>query len=237
MSTELQCGGDAAGYVLGAMTPEEKVAFRRHMMACPECREEVDMLEAASAALPLMSAPKPERMTERAQMIAERRADAAARRPLARRPDAKGRRGAGVKDRLTKQAPKPVMAAFGVLAVLGVLTVTLGSPATPTRIVRAQVAFSPGAAAVKIDGSNGELLVIGLPAAPSGDVYQIWVTRTGHTTVQPTRARFAPNGLGEAGVNVPGGIAGVRQVEVTAEPTGGSRTPSGAPVILATLPG
>ena len=232
MSTEVHCGEDASAYVLGGLAPDQRAAFRRHMELCPDCREEVDMLQAASAALPIMSAPKPERMSERAQMIAERRADAAARRPLARRPDSKQ---PTIRNRLARPAPKPVMAMFGGLAVLGVMTVVLGRGPASMHIVRAQVAYAPGAAAIKVQDSSAELLAIGLPTPPAGDVYEIWVKRAGHERFRPTRALFTPNAQHEAGVNIPGGTDGLGQVEVTAEPDGGSAAPTGAPVILATL--
>lgn len=232
MSAEVQCGEDAAAYVLGALAPEQRAGFRRHMELCPECREEVDMLQAASAALPIMSAPKPERMTERAQMIAERRADAAARRPLARRPDS-GK--PSIRNRLAKPAPKPVLAMFGGLAVMGVMTVVLSRGPASMHIVRAQVAYAQGAAAVKVQGSTAELLAIGLPEPPAGDVYEIWVKRAGNASFRPTKALFAPNAQNEAGVNIPGGTDRLQQVEVTAEPDGGSATRTGAPVILATI--
>ena len=51
----------------------------------------------------------------------------------------------------------------------------------------------------------------------------------------PTSALFDVPADGYTDVDVPGSVRGVRQVLVTAEPAGGSRAPTQAPVIAATL--
>jgi anti-sigma factor RsiW len=38
METDLDCGKDAAAYVLGALDDLEAAAFRRHMASCEACR-------------------------------------------------------------------------------------------------------------------------------------------------------------------------------------------------------
>ena len=51
------CEGNAAPYVLGALTDEELAAFVVHLQTCAVCREEVAALQSVTAALPA-SAPQ-----------------------------------------------------------------------------------------------------------------------------------------------------------------------------------
>ena len=57
----LDCGEDAAPYVLGALTEDEHAAFLVHLESCSVCRDEVTALEGVASALPAavpqMSAP------------------------------------------------------------------------------------------------------------------------------------------------------------------------------------
>ena len=46
------CGGNAAPYVLGALTEPEHEAFTRHLESCAVCREEVAALQLVASALP-----------------------------------------------------------------------------------------------------------------------------------------------------------------------------------------
>ena len=82
-------------------------------------------------------------------------------------------------------------------------------------------------ASLRVNGGRAELLVDGMPQVPARRTYQVWVQRG--ATPQPTDALFSVSGSGGATVAVPGGIAGVRAVLVTAEPLGGSRTPDARP--------
>jgi len=45
-----QCGGNAAPYVLGALTEAEHESFRTHLERCAVCREEVAALQVVAAA-------------------------------------------------------------------------------------------------------------------------------------------------------------------------------------------
>ena len=49
------CDGNAAPYVLGALTEEEHIAFRRHLESCAVCREEVASLQSVAATLPAVA--------------------------------------------------------------------------------------------------------------------------------------------------------------------------------------
>ena len=73
-----------------------------------------------------------------------------------------------------------------------------------------------------------------LPAAARQRYRLLWVARAG-AQPQATNALFGVTHSGSASVNVPGNLAGVRQVMVTAEPLGGSPHPTSAPVVVAVL--
>jgi hypothetical protein len=74
-----------------------------------------------------------------------------------------------------------------------------------------------------------------MPAPAVGRVYEVWLDHGEGTAPQPTDALFSVSRAGRASVDVPGDLDGVKAVLVTDEPAGGSRVPSGAPVIAATL--
>jgi hypothetical protein len=72
-----------------------------------------------------------------------------------------------------------------------------------------------------------------MPQTAPDKVYEVWVKRSG--APQPTDALFTVTGSGSATVGVPGSLGGVKEVMVTAEPLGGSKAPTSAPVIVARL--
>ena len=96
-------------------------------------------------------------------------------------------------------------------------------------MVRAQVLAHGATASLRVSGGRAELLVDGMPQVPARHTYQVWVQRRG--APQPTDALFSVSRSGGATVAVPGSIAGVKAVLVTAEPLGGSRTPT-LPVLI-----
>ena len=63
-------------------------------------------------------------------------------------------------------------------------------------------------------------------------MYQVWLLGEGESP-SPTDALFVPGRDGTASVDVPGDVAGARQVLVTAEPRGGSDRPTRPPVVMA----
>jgi len=133
---------------------------------------------------------------------------------------------------------RPVPAAFaatGILA-LGIAFGALVSGGGPSeRTVQAQVVApaAPGArAALTVTGDRATLDVRNFPSPPSGRVYQVWLKRPGRAAPEPTNALFDVRD-GTATVEVPGGVKGVDQVLVTAEPNGGSAAPTRPPVVIA----
>src|SRR5829696_1548879 len=224
---------DATGaYVLGALDEVEQAAFEEHLVGCPACREEVDQLLPAAQALPISVDPVAPPPSLKARIMAEVEREAsllAAAGPEADRP-AGGRGRDPRRRRFSLRVPRIVPAA--VAAVLLVVGVAIGIGAAtlgggPERTVTAQVSGAPGASVeVEVNNEEGRLMARGLPAPPSGRVYQVWLKRDGHAA-EPTAALFVPSRDGAATASVPGSMKGIDEVMVTDEPDGGSPQPTG----------
>jgi hypothetical protein len=79
-------------------------------------------------------------------------------------------------------------------------------------------------------GPRAELIVSGMPEPPVGEVYEVWLNRPS-APPRPTDALFTVTSEGNAAVEVPGSLRGVREITVTSEPLGGSSSPTSAPVL------
>jgi anti-sigma-K factor RskA len=223
------CGHDAAAYVLGALESEEATAFRRHMVGCVVCRDEVAALQGVADALP-MAAPRtgaPPSIKRR--LMTEVRADAKRRR---RAPDRRWTRARPVWPALGR----PAMAAGALLAAfaLALGAFELGSGSSPPQLVRATVVGGTGNAVLRLSGGHAELAMEHIPAPPPGRIYEVWVKR-GTQPPSPTSALFDVTRSGAGAVDVPGNLHGVSEVLVTPEPLGGSLVPTRAPVIVAQI--
>jgi anti-sigma factor RsiW len=218
-----------AAYVLGALDEAERDAFEEHLAGCAACREEVEELLPAAEALPMSVDPIDPPPSLKARIMAEVEREAsllAAAGPEADRPPAAPARAPRFPLRLPRLAPAAVAATLLVLGVaIGIGIATFGG--SPERTVAAQVSGAPGATVeIEVNGEEGRLLARGLPAPPSGRVYQVWLKRAGHAA-EPTAALFVPSRDGAAAASVPGSMKGVDQVMVTDEPDGGSPQPTG----------
>ena len=96
--------------------------------------------------------------------------------------------------------------------------------------------FGPRGAqvALRVQGSHGQLDLHGMPKAPGGRVYQVWLV-TGKDKPRATHALFSVRRDGRASVDIPESLKGTDQVLVTAEPPGGSEQPTSTPVAGAKL--
>ena len=232
---------DATGaYVLGALDDAERAAFEEHLAGCPACRAEVEELLPAVRALPVSVDPVDPPPALKARIMAEVEREAsllAAAGPEADRPPASARRRRRLSLRVPRLVPVAVAAALLVVGVaIGVGVTQLGGEEPHT--VRAQVtdaARAPEAAAdVEVSEDGATIVAHGLPAPPSGRVYQVWLKRPGRAP-EPTSALFTPSRDGTATATVPGRMDGVAQVLVTDEPDGGSRTPTRDPLLVADM--
>ena len=223
-----ECGEDAAPYVLGALTEDEHAAFAVHLESCAICREEVAALESVAkvlpAAVPQLSAPE----DLKRRVMGTVRSEA-------------GLRGGAEPAPLRRGARAPSFGWRGLLASAGalvavvvavVLFATAGSGGS-TRLIRAQATPPRASAFLRLSGGHAELNLARMPQSPPNHVYEVWVKREG--APQPTDVLFTVSSAGSATVGVPGSIAGVKEILVTSEPTGGSRVPTSSPVIVAQL--
>jgi hypothetical protein len=241
MSEEQQCEMDAGAFVLGRMDGAEEAAFRRHLVVCGPCREDVEILESAAAAMPLMapevrpaeSLPGHVVNASRGELRAVP-APGAHQRPSVQRPSALR----AAQERAARQAGRrrfgrPRRTSMGILIAAMVLTIGISFWSSPTRTYQAAVAWSPGGGLLKVDGSHAQLFLTGMPAPPSGDVYEVWLQRSAVISGTTTLFDVPPSGAAE--IDVPGDLDGVTRVLVTAEPAGGSQFPSTNPVLVADL--
>ncbi len=81
-------------------------------------------------------------------------------------------------------------------------------------------------------GTGGIVVLEGMAQPPSGQVYQVWTLHDGQVTPGPT---FAPDADGRTIVQLGGDAATADQLVITLEPTGGSQTPTTAPVMQGNL--
>jgi hypothetical protein len=242
------CGGNAAPYVLGALTDEEHASFCRHLQSCSVCREEVAALQVVASALPAaapqLSAPPQlkrrvmasvrEDVRRRGVHGAERRADDGRARVYLSRSMHGGWRSAA----LARLQWRPNLAAATLAAAVIALAVVALAPGGGgggggTRVSRATVLPRGASASLSVSDGHAQLNITDMPQAAPGRVYELWLKRSASAQPQPTHALFTVAADGAASVGVPGSVSGVREVLVTSEPLGGSLVPTRPPVIIA----
>ncbi len=180
-STGVTCthAGRPLSYVSGELDGYDLVEFTRHLQSCELCAEEVGLLRGAAEAPPLPAVedqvpeqPGRARRSQRASLRAldgggsgpNAEANAAAAREAAAIREATATATAGSRDktgrRLLKQpVPRPAMFGFAELVIIGVLTVVLSHRAASISYVRVKAGWTPGGAALKLQGNQLELLV------------------------------------------------------------------------------
>lgn len=229
---------DAASYVLRAMPDGEWEVYQEHLAGCEACAAKVAELgivaDALLSAAPQLSAPAPVRERVMAVVRAEaellRAAGHGADRPEPE-PAARRRRPAWLR-------PLPAIALASVALAVGIgggVLLSGDDGGVTPRTVVAQVE-APGAKAhMRMTSDGAKLVMSGMPTPPDGRVYQVWVQRGAQSAPEPTDALFSVSHSGHATVDVPGKLDDVDAVMVTDEPLGGSRRPTGAPVLTAKL--
>lgn len=210
-----RCGGDAAGYALGALEPVEAEAFERHLAECERCAEDLaefgHVVDALAISPPQYRAPSELRRRVMTSVRGEPRRSRASRRRW-------------------RWAPVAVGLASAVLVVATLVSGGSGK----ARVLDARVFDSPGSAQVRLSGGRAELIVRHFPAPAAGDVYEVWLKRAGRA-LEPTGALFSVGARGADDVGVPGALQGVQEILVTEEPAGGSLVPTSSPVIVGRL--
>lgn len=233
MSSEGRCEQhpDSAAYVLGALEPDETTRFQTHLRGCAQCREDVVLLQAGVEVLARDVPPIPmpgelrDRVMRQVRSEAEllHAAGAGADRPQPRR----------------RRIPRLTLLGAALAAACGLAVggIFLGSGGQlHSQTVSAQVASTAagGRAQLVRTGTHAELVVSGIPQPPRGHIYEVWVAGA-NGVPQPTDALFSVDRAGRGSIDVPGSLRGLRRLMVTAEPLGGSRHPTSAPIIIASI--
>jgi anti-sigma-K factor RskA len=208
---------ELASYLLGALEPGEAAELERHLAGCGECRAELDRLRPAVQVLPDSVERRQAPPQLRDRIVSEVRADDVARSQAAR-----GRR---------LSIPLRPALGFATVLLIGIAVagyaIRDGDSTSETTTV---VAGSPPGVTVKMvrEGDSGTLRLAHLRKLPPGRVLQTWVSRGGQ--VEAAGAPFEPTPAGTALAAIDD-MSGVDAVMVTAEPRGGSASPSSAPLI------
>jgi anti-sigma-K factor RskA len=235
MTDDCRHRDDAGPWVLGALDEEDARAFALHLESCPSCRREVAELQVVADVLP-MAAPQvvpPPSLKGAIMAVVESEAQLLrAAGPEADRPPAAAPapRRFGWLGRLR---PLPVAVLATALLALGVVGGVLVSQGDSTT---SHPGFGPSGSqvALVVKGQHGELDLHGMPAAPSGKIYQVWLV-SGKDKPRPTHTLFSVPADGRARVEIVESLKDTDQVLVTAEPPGGSAQPTSSPLVGAKL--
>jgi anti-sigma-K factor RskA len=249
----------AAGYVLGALEPDDEHTFRRHLEGCATCEAAVRELEGVVGALAYTATPVEPPPSLRASI---RREISGTARPRSARPAVTApaqvrpiRRG------WTSGLVGRVAVAASIIAVIALgfwnLSLRDQNDLYQQRIAAFEQAYQllndPAAQAVHLDHGpaaqqgtratalvsspkdKGVLVVENLPALPAGRVYQVWGIPSG----EPAQAAvpggvFRPSrGISVVDFEMP--IQPNMTYAVTNEPgPAGSRRPTTTPIMLGT---
>jgi anti-sigma-K factor RskA len=228
MTDDCRHRDDAGPWVLGALDEADARAFALHLESCSICRSEVAEL------LP-MAAPQlvpPPALKSRIMAVVESESQLLrAAGPEADRPPAAPAREKGRLRSWLRPLPAAVLAtALLALGVVGGVLLSGGEDTT------SHPGFGPKGTqvALRVTGDHGELDVRGMPAAPAGRVYQVWLIH-GKDKPRPTHTLFNVPSDGRARVEILESLQDTDQVLVTAEPPGGSQQPTSAALMGAKL--
>jgi hypothetical protein len=127
-----------------------------------------------------------------------------------------------------------VLAAIAGAGIGGYLLAEGDGGDTKTVVVRASPA-DPDARATIVGGNDSAVLrVKGLDPPPRGHAYRVWLRHDGSEQAVPSSV-FLVGRDGRGAAAIPGGLDGVAEVMVTAEPGADTTSPSGKPVLRTTL--
>lgn len=226
-------------FALGSLDHDEVAQVEQHLSSCLICRDELkgfqDAVGQLSFAAPL-AAPSPalkERLMQRVQ----------ATKPQPNSPDA-----IPARPWFERLLPAWGLASLVLILALGAmnlllwqrfnhiefLTSSAGMRAVP---LSPSDASSPatGFVLVSADGSDGALIVDGLPQLDESQQYQLWLFRNGERT---SGAVFSTdeNAYGGTRIRAPESLLEYSAVGITVEPAGGSAQPTGRQVLAGLLP-
>jgi anti-sigma-K factor RskA len=240
---------DAGAYVLSALSEEEQARFEAHLAGCATCRAEVAELQEVVDLLPLAAEQVEPDPALRGRIVdaIEAEIEHPALVPIV------GGRPEPLR-RFPWRLPEILAAAAAVLLIAGLgawnihlqqqinhyqtalsfqqqIARALASHASVSPITGRGSGRASSAALVEpAHGGSAYLVVQGLPATPSGRVYELWLF---HGSKPEPSEVFTYEGGNAQIVKLPGGAAGYSQAAVTLERgPHGVRVPTG-PIVLA----
>ena len=232
---------DAAAYVLGALSTEERVGFEAHLLVCVECTLEVRALASVADALADTAPPlaPPERLRDRV-MAQTTKPSTAALTPTARLPESDDVSREGTR-RATLTPWLLAAASLAIALGLSAYSVALRRAASDAEtvvvvlgasdLVRVELAGQPVApsASARAFWSRSRGLVFtasNLPPLASGRTYQLWIV-DGQTPVGAGLLKPGADGIVHAVFTTPSDLAKAVAIAVTIEPDGGVPAPTG----------
>lgn len=224
-------------YALGALPDDEAARVEAHLGECDRCREDLAALRLAVDALPGAAPPvdAPPELKDRVMSVvrAESELLQAAGEKADRPPEPRPRR------RLGSLLARPAFAAAAAagLAVAAIVGFVIGGGADTggsVRTIGAQVTSVAGAtpntsAALRVRDRRATLMVRDMPEPPAQKVYEVWV-KHGTSAAVPAGTTFV---VRSGDIPIAHSVHHGDQVMVTAEPSGGSPTPTSPPMIVA----
>ena len=225
-------------YALGALPDDEAARVQAHLGECDRCQEDLAALRLAVDALPSAAPPvnAPPELKDRVMSVvrAEAKLLQAAGEGADRSPEA-GRRRRGLGALLSR--PAFAAAAAGGLAIAAIVGFIIGGGVDTggsVRTVQAQVTSVAGvtpktSAVLRVSDRRATLTVRDMPEPPAQKVYEVWVKHGGAAPV-PAGTTFV---VRSGDIPIAHSVDRGDQVLVTAEPNGGSVTPTSPPMIVA----
>ena len=211
-----------AGYALDALDDDERRAYEAHLDGCEYCREELASFWGVTSALAVGASGLEPSPQLRDRVLASVRTEPQTVVPLEPR---------------RRRSATPVFAAIAAVAAvvaigLGLYAVSLSNDLNDTRAALAEaprvvpIEGADGRLVVQADG-RGWLALSGLPTAPAGKTYEVWVIE-GETPRPAGLFAGAPSAtLVKVERPVPAGAV----VAVTEEQAGGVAAPTTTPVV------
>ena len=232
----------AGAYVVDALDRQERLGFEAHLATCADCRSTVaDLREAAAQLAAAVAVPPPTPLRTR---VARDISRVRPLPPLPVEPTAPAPAARRLRNRL-RDRPRPwaMALAAALLAVLGV-GVSTGLDRDPPRevSVSSEVLAAADRKHSTIQSDRGwaatlwhsdsvgraVLVVRGMPAPPSGLVYQAWLDQPGSELVS---AGLLPTSADRT-IVLTGDAATARGAAITLEPAGGSTRPTSEPIAV-----
>jgi anti-sigma-K factor RskA len=213
-------------HLLGALEPSEAAALEGHLAGCGECRARLRWLRPAADLLPESVERFEPPPTLRKRILEQARSEPGA--------DARAGRGALFGRALLGRRPLAGLAAAALIAAV-IVGYAIRGGSDGDRATMVETGRPPAVTArMTSEGDSGMLRLAGLHRLPGGMVLEAWVRREGD--VSPAGGLFLPDRSGRAMTTIPH-MAGVEAVMVTAEPRGGSRAPTSAPMVTVSMSG